>query len=126
MKKFFTLIALVGFMCGAVYLLLNERRFLRTTKRVAKKDLVVSQSKNIGEKNNHIYTPYELQRMRIDSESVIRFENEKTEESFELDEYQLEDFAKQLNSIKSINKLDNNQLPPADVSEENEKEFYTE
>lgn len=126
MKKFLTLLALVGFMCGAVYLLLNERNFLKSSKKVAKKNLVVSKSKIIGEKNNHTYTPNELQRMRIDSESVFRFENEKTEEAYELDEFQLVDFAKQLNSIKSINQLDDNQLPPTDVSEEKEKEYFTE
>lgn len=126
MKKFLTLLALVGFMCGAVYLLLNERNFFKSSKKVAKKNLVVSKSKIIGEKNNHTYTPHELQRMRIDSESVFRFENEKTEETYELDEYQLEDFAKQLNSIKSINQIDDNQLPATDVSEEKEKEYFTE
>jgi hypothetical protein len=87
---------------------------------------VISRSKKIGEKKHPDFTPLELQRMRIDSESTFRFENAKTSESYELDEQEMEEFTRKLNSINSINHIQENNLPPSDVSEEREKEYYTE
>lgn len=65
--------------------------------------------------------------MRINSEGSFRFENIKTQEAYELDEYEMEEFTKNLHSIHSINTIEErSNLPASDVSEEREKEYFTE
>jgi hypothetical protein len=122
MKKFFAIFGLTLFMCGAIYLLLNENKFLKTSrKKHQNKNLVVSISKKIGEKRRQDFTPYELQRMRINAESVIHFESTKTSESYELDESELEEFSKQLNGVRAINSIDSNHMIPSDVVDQRKK-----
>lgn len=103
-------------MAVSIYLLLNENKLMRNGKK-----LVLSKSKIIGEKPRHDFTPYELQRQRINSEGSFRFENTDTHTVYELDEEELEHLAQQLSDLKSVNNLES---MPVDVAGERKKEYY--
>ena len=55
----------------------------------------------VGEKQRRDFPVIELQRQQIDTVTVFRFESKHNDESYELDEEQLDVFAQRLNSINS-------------------------
>jgi hypothetical protein len=119
MKKFFTIIALIGFMGISTYLLLNERKVKRTALKP------ISTSKRIGEKTRADFPAYELQRQRIEETTVYKFESKNKEDNYELDEDQLNEFAHSMNSLKEVKnagQLDFEQ--PSDINVNKNESYY--
>lgn len=103
--KFFTNIFLFFFITFAAYLLLNEKAGSvkgPQVKRVA--EITGSSSKVIGQKNTNDPFPFELQRQRINNETIYRFESNDSAESYELEESDMDKFGVQLIDFKNVNR----------------------
>lgn len=111
--KFFTNVFIVLFISLAAYLLLNEKGVITKktpTKRVA--EITGSNSKLIGQRPARDPFPFELQRQRINSETVYKFQSNDSGESYELEESDLDKFGVQLIDFKNVNR---NHIRPADM-----------
>lgn len=103
--KFFTYVFIFAFISLAAYLLLNEKS--RSTKHLQVKRIIEIKSstrKRIGQIPNYNPSILELQRQRIRSETVYRFQSNDTSESYELDESDLDKFGIQLMDFKNLNR----------------------
>lgn len=100
----FLFIALAG------YLLINERGARKPVKSVAV--ITGSSSKLIGQRPSRDPFPFELQRQRINSETVYKFQSNDSGESYELEESDLDKFGVQLIDFKNVNR---NHIRPADM-----------
>jgi hypothetical protein len=124
MKQFITIIGLIFFMGISAYLLLNEKKLMRSAHQKKVEKLWTSPSKAIGEKPRRDFTPYQLQKMRIASESTFRFENTGNNTVYELNEEELERVARQLSDLKMVNHFDREEGgPPVDVARR-KKDYY--
>lgn len=104
-------IGLVLFIALAGYLLLNEKGAHKSSpKRVAV--ITGSSSKLIGQRPSRDPFPFELQRQRINSETVYKFQSNDSGESYELEESDLDKFGVQLIDFKNVNR---NHIRPADM-----------
>ena len=113
--KFFVNVSLIVFLTLAAYLLLNENNRSRRPVTISG-----STSKLIGIRPNHELMPFELQRARINSETIYRFQSNKSGESYELHESDLDKFEMQLIEFKNINR---NHIRPVDMVNDNLKRF---
>ena len=93
-------------------MLLNEKRHSRKSVR---KLPPVSVSKRIGQRPIKDSTPFELQRARVASQSIIKFQNQTTKESYELDEEEMERFSSEISRLEMINKKSNH--PDTEIAE---------
>lgn len=83
-----------------------------------------STSKIIGEKKTVNLPAYELQRQRMDEETVFTFESKKSGEIYELDEEELDSFNKSLGDLKQVNRFDQNELIRIDTPVNTEERYY--
>lgn len=101
--KFLTNLGVFLFLVLTAYLLLNERTgHIRSPKRVAV--ISGSSSKLIGQMPSRDLRPFELQRQRMDSETIYKFQSNKTGVSYELEEKDLDKFGVQLIDFKNVNR----------------------
>lgn len=87
-------------MALAIYLLLNEKQILGEAR--PKKLSPASLSKIIGEKKGRDLEPFELQRQRINDESVVTFKSTDNDETYELHEDELAEFDSALRAMKAV------------------------
>ena len=113
--KFFVNVGLIIFLTLAAYLLLNENNRARKPVTISG-----STSKLIGIRTNHELMPFELQQMRINSETIYRFQSTKSGESYELHESDLDKFDAKLIDFKNINR---DYVRPANMIKDNLKRF---
>ncbi|MBC7427178.1 MAG: hypothetical protein H7336_01120 [Bacteriovorax sp.] len=92
-------LAFVCFMGVSVYVLLNEKN-LRNPHPVVHMEKNPGRKK-IGELRRGDLPPFELQRKRIDGTTIYKFESKNKEDNYALDEDQLDDFARSMNSKNS-------------------------
>jgi hypothetical protein len=91
------------FLILAGYILINEKGILRKSpKRVAV--ISGSSSKLIGQKSSRDLMPFELQRQRINNETVYKFQSNNSGEFYELEESDLDKFRVQLIDFKNVNR----------------------
>ena len=109
----------ICFIAIAAIYLAEERSDIKKT--------VLSSSKAIGEKASRdlIQSPHEMQRMPIDPTPVVKFKSASIDETYELDEHELEDFTKQIRGLKSVNQFGQDEFIPknGNVNSE-EREYY--
>ncbi len=98
--KIITITAFVTFMVFSIYMLLHEREFIAESK--PRKLPPASKSRIIGEKQPRELRPFEIQRKRIESEAVFKFENTQTKESYELREEEMAKFDSALKTLRAI------------------------
>lgn len=113
--KVLTNVVVILFIVFAGYLLINERGVLRKSpKRVAV--ISGSSSKLIGQKPSRDLMPIELQRQRINNETVYKFQSNDSNESYELEESDLDKFGVQLIDFKNVNR---DHVRPANMINDN-------
>lgn len=96
-------VGVILFLILAGYILLNEKSDLRkSSKRVAV--ISGSSSKLIGQKASRDLMPFELQRQRINNETVYKFQSNDSNVSYELEESELDKFGVQLIDFKNVNR----------------------
>lgn len=111
--KFFANVFVIFFISFATYLLLNEKGGFSKrphVKRVA--EITGSSSRMIGQKPSRDPFPFEIQRQRINSETVYKFQSNDSGESYELEESDLDKFGVQLIDFKNVNR---DHIRPADM-----------
>lgn len=86
--KFFIALGFVCFMGVSVYLLLNEKKMM---KRPHVSNAAIK-PKNVP--------PYMLQRERVGKISIFTFESNETGVKYKINEEQLDEFAKQVKTLK--------------------------
>jgi hypothetical protein len=119
MVKKISIIIFICFLVLAVYFLLEKYNVNQQER--------VSGAKGVGERASHDIgqIPHEMQRIQIDSEVIIKFKSPVTSETYELDEHELDDFKKQIKSLKSVDKFDPNEFIPGDEAINREgREYY--
>lgn len=101
--KFFANVFLILFISLSAYFLLNERTFY---KKKAKPVSMISgtTSRIIGQRPSRDLHPFELQRARINNETVYKFQSNKSGESYELEDSDLDKFGVQLIDFKNVNR----------------------
>lgn len=105
------------FLIFAGYILINEKgSFRKSPKRVAV--ISGSSSKLIGQKASHDLMPMDLQRQRINNETVYKFQSNDSGESYELEESDMDKFGVQLIDFKNVNR---DHVRPADMINDNKK-----
>ncbi|MBY0413473.1 MAG: hypothetical protein K2Q18_04880 [Bdellovibrionales bacterium] len=131
MKKIFILTFLVLFMCGAVYLLFNEgkskSKHVRESRGYYAK-FISEKPKSMIKRSSPTreLRPFELQRQRINSESIYHFEDTESKESYEMDETELEKFnlgikkIKDSGSVELVHPIDQSM----DSNNEGNKKYY--
>ena len=93
--KFFTNLFLIFFISLAAYLLLNEKTGLK--KRLSLKrasEVSGSPSKKLRQAPKRDPYLFEIQRQRINSETIYKFQSNKNNESYDLHESDLDRFGK--------------------------------
>ena len=103
--KFFTNLFLFLFITFAAYLLLNEKTVLTKRSQIKKISRISgSTSKIIGQRLTQDLSTFELQRQRINSEAVYKFQSLNSGESYELDDSDLDKFGVQLLDFNNLNR----------------------
>lgn len=120
--KLFTNLFIVLFISVAAYLVLNEKA--EPTKRIKTKRAVAisgSISKKIGQIPARDPFLFEIQRQRINSETIYKFQSNDTKESYELHESDLDRFGMQINDFNNLNR--DNDRPSGVINQRKTKQL---
>lgn len=119
--KILAIISFILFLFLTIYVLLTKKI---PSGKFPKKLSPPSTSKVIGEKKSINIPAYELQRQRIEDETVYTFESKNSGEMYELDEAELESFSSSLENLKQVNKFDQTEFMRIDAPINTEERYY--
>jgi len=97
-------VGVILFLVLAGYILMNEKSGLSKSPRRASVIISGSSSKLIGQKPSRDLMTLELQRQRINNETVYKFQSNDSGEAYELEESDLDKFGVQLIDFKNVNR----------------------
>lgn len=123
--KVWAAIAFLGFMSVSVYVLLNEKSKIANHPKA--ENISVSRAKRIGEIHRDKLRPNELQRQRIDETTIYRFESLEKNNSFEMDEDDMNEFAESFKALDAVKNTGRIEIEPTfEIFNKEEKEYYEE